>query len=271
MALGQIVRARRKNATTFLFELTLTQLAHTEGGPWVVAVGRDVTEQQAQAQRLMQQRAQLQHRAIALQSLREAERARIARALHEDLSQSIATMGLDIAWMQSHAHANMSGLDQRLSQMRECADQVVRSLRKLSAELRPLMLDDLGLSATLEWLAHQVAQRYGVRIEVSCTMDDALRLSEPVHSSLYRVAEEVLHYLGATRSVEHIALSVVLDAESAAVQMCASPMPAQASRLDVALIGVHERVEVLGGRIEVHKADKNLTIQVNLPAVQDVL
>ena len=263
MAAGRVVGARRKDGSVFPFEVTLTRLAAADA-PWVAAIGRDVTEREAAAAQLAAQRDELRHRAIVLQSMREAERGRIARELHENLGQSIAAMNLDIAWIAQHAAADVSGLDARLQQMRSCVDTVVGALRRLSSELRPLMLDDLGLAATLEWLANQAWQRHGIRVDVHCAIDDS-RLGEPVHSSLYRVAEEILRYLGSSGAVRKATLVVEQAGDMVQVGIEADARPPADASPVAGLMSVQERVTLLGGRIEVEDAAHGMAVRVRFP------
>lgn len=264
MADGRVVAARRKDGGEFPFEVTLTRLAPASGPAWVAAIGRDVSEREAAAAQLAAQRAELRNKALVLQSMREAERGRIARELHDDLGQHIAAMSLDIAWIEQHATADIDGLGERLQQMRHCVDTVVGALRRLSSELRPLMLDDLGLAATLEWLAHQAWQRHGIRVDVHCAIDDR-GLGEPVHSSLYRVAEEILQYLGASGAVHKVSLVVEQAGDAVQVGIEADAESAAQVPPAAALMGVQERVALLGGRIEIEHAARGMTVRVRVP------
>jgi PAS domain S-box-containing protein len=263
MAGGRVVAALRKDGSEFPFEVTLTRLESTAGLQWVAAIGSDVTEREAAAARLARQDAELRNKALALQALREAERGRIARELHENLGQHLAAMSLDTAWIEQYAKADSDGLDQRLAQMRQSIGTVVGALRKLSSELRPLMLDDLGLAATLDWLAQQAWQRHGIKVDVHCAID-ASGIDEPVHSSLYRVAEEILHYLGTSRTVRQVALSVEQAPDAVRVGISADAVPPP-EHSDAALASVHARTAILGGRIEIEHLDKGMTVRVTLP------
>lgn len=262
MASGRVVAACRKDGTTFPFEVMLVHLAPTWRENWVAAIGRDVSERETSIAVVERQAAELRRNALALQSLREAERGRIARELHDNLGQHVAGMSLDIGWLEQHASADIDGLDIRLRHMREGVDTALGTLRKLSADLRPLMLDDLGLGATLEWLAQRAWQDHGLKVDVSCTIE-MQTIGEPMHSSLYRVAEEVLHYLGG--GVRQASLLVQQDGDVVRITIRADGVPQRETPPDRALIGVRERAALLGGRLDIESPDERLTVRVSFP------
>jgi signal transduction histidine kinase len=190
-----------------------------------------------------------------LNALREEEARRIAQALHDDAAQLIASAHFAVDEVGREADLPEAGLER----IRRSLDQIEERLRSLSHELRPPMLDDLGLPAAVEFLAASVSRRSGVRIDVESRTEG--RLPEGVEITLYRSIQEAL-----TNAVRHGRpgrISVRLGRNSHAVT-CAVRDDGQGFQIDetvstagtcgLGLLGIRERVEALSGSVRITSA-----------------
>lgn len=266
MAGGRVVSALRKDGAEFPFEVTLTRL---EAGPWTAAIGRDVSERQAAAAVIARQDDELRANALTLEAMREAERGRLARELHDNLGGTLAAMKLDVAWVEQHATSGDGALAGRLQQLRECIDAVAEALRKMSSELRPLMLDDLGLAATLEWLAQRAHEQHGLKVTLRCAVDD-MDLPAPLPSSLFRIAEETLAVLGGTATLRDAQVAVERSDGAVQIVVRAEGVPPAGTSLASALPGVYERAALFGGHVAMERDARGISVRVIVPLEPDV-
>lgn len=145
---------------------------------------RDMTE------RKMAQRA-LQHYSRRLVHAQEAERENIARELHDEIGQALTAITINLQWMQRSGAVNEIG-QPRISESIEVIEDALRRVRELSLELRPSMLDDLGLSAALSWYTSRYSERTGIATEVSGDLPTNTNVGRPIETACYRIVQEAL-------------------------------------------------------------------------------
>lgn len=138
-------------------------------------------------------RAELyQRRAVAANAGREADRQRVALQLHEDLGQRLCALSLDLHTLRSEE--KRSAPRARMGAMLDALDAALAMVRRISGDLRPAMLDDLGLDAALEWLAHDTSERLGVAVILTQDPFDP-PLDDTSAVAVYRLIEELLDHL----------------------------------------------------------------------------
>ncbi|HEX2547157.1 MAG TPA: PAS domain-containing sensor histidine kinase [Ramlibacter sp.] len=171
----------RKNGSEFPLEASISQL-HTPEGKLYTVILRDVTER-------VRAREELAAFAAEASGVREQEKSRIARELHDELAQSLTALKMDTIWLRDHA----GGDDQaqaKLAGMLKMLDTSVAAVRRIAADLRPLVLDDLGLVAAIEWVVQSFTQRTSVPCEL--VVDESLELDEPYATGVFRIVQESL-------------------------------------------------------------------------------
>jgi len=208
---------------------------------------------------------------LAAADSREAERRRVAHELHENLGQRLSALKMELATLRLGRDPAPAQDDPRIDKMLQGLDDAVATVRRLSAELRPLMLDDLGLNAAVEWLAHDWARRLGIKISVELDEIDP-PLDERSTVAMFRMVEESLaHLVGQGRAVD-LAVTLRMRADELVLSAQADHpgwQPPPQADLDTALLGLREKAQVLGGRLEVHPASPAqgvcITVRLVLP------
>jgi signal transduction histidine kinase len=205
---------------------------------------------------LKQATEQLQTLSRRLLELQETERRHIARELHDEIGQALTALKINLQAVQRLSDA--ASLAPRLLDSISIVDRTLRQVRNLSLDLRPSMLDDLGLCAALRWYTDQQAQRAGLRIKFVAAELDA-RLEPALKTACFRVAQEALTNIvrHAQASTVEVHLAVENDALHLAVRddgvgfdpAALRKHSARASSLG--LMGMEERASLMGGRIEV--------------------
>ena len=226
-------------------------------------------------ERVQARTAQLSRVLRRVISAQEDERRRVARELHDDTSQLVAAMAMTLATAGDSPSAQSSADLQRL------VDRMHDSLHRIIANLRPSVLDDLGLAAAIEWLAENQLRRAG--ISVRCELSDLqdCRADSAVEITLFRVVQESI-----TNIVKHASASAVLiqagvgpggpdDPDARLwieIEDDGSGFDPAAVRADtdtlrgVGLMGMRERMDLIGGTIEIDSApDEGTRIRIDTP------
>lgn len=239
-------------------EWTQTVLRDPAGAPrFLVGIGHDVTERNRVEASLRDSRAELRALAARLQSVREEEKARMARDLHDELGQLLTGLKMDLHWLERRISDlppsdAINALVDRAVAASELADQTVISVQRIAAELRPGALDRLGLAPALR----QEARRFEERTGIPCLarIDEASPEPPPeVATALYRICQEALtnvsRHAGASQVVVSLAADppgLVLRVEDDGRGLGGGARGAEA----LGLLGMTERAALLGGEVE---------------------
>jgi len=231
----------------------------------VQATVRDVTE-------LRRQREGLERYLSEVTKAQEQERKRIARELHDETAQDLATLLLDIEAVSRGAEGPSEQTLGRLENLRNRAEAIMQGIRRLSHELRPDILDHLGLLPALEWLADDVGMSHGIEASVEL-LGTPRRLPPEVELLLFRIAQEALSnvrkHSEATRvevrvefGSQHVGLAVTDDGRGFALPQTLGDF-ATAGKLGI--LGMQERARALGGELSVKsEARKGTTVSVRV-------
>src|SRR6185295_16736788 len=143
--------ALRADGGEFPIEASISQ--SSEGGRRLYTVIlRDITKRKEYEDMLVKQRAELREISARVQEAREEEKTLLARELHDELGQQLTAMKMDLTWLRDRLPAGDAVLEAKTAHMTGVLDQTMNSVRRISADLRPLMLDDLGLQDAVAWL-----------------------------------------------------------------------------------------------------------------------
>jgi PAS domain S-box-containing protein len=213
---------------------------------------RDVTEAKRAEEQLRASRAALRSLATRQQDIREDERTRIAREIHDSLGQALTALKLQLVAAQDAAK-EVPPLSARLAETAAMVDDLVKGVRRIATELRPPILDQLGLPAAVEWLAQDFSRRTGLRCKTTFSPTDGA-INNELATSLFRIVQEaltnVLRHAGATRV--DIELGVKSDCVMLEVNDDGSGITeAGMGPGSLGILGMRERAAALGGVLEV--------------------
>lgn len=155
-----------------------------------VVILRDITERKLFEAELHKSHAEYRALAAHLESVREAERTRIAREIHDELGQMLTGLKYDVAWLEKQ-YRDSSEVRDRLQEMNQQLKQTMDTVRRIAAELRPGVLDELGLTAAVEWLVRDFERRTGLAVRLEVTTRDLVLVREGA-TALFRVLQEGL-------------------------------------------------------------------------------
>lgn len=259
----------RRDGSFFNVSYVATPLEGT-GSAATVLVFKDITEQKRMDAELRNSRNQLRALSEFLQSVREDERTRIARELHDELGQMLTALKIDVGWLIRRLEGNQDAIPSKLDAMDNMLDKTVDAVRRISSDLRPWILDDLGLAAAMEWLAEQFSLRNGVECTLSVGDDDDLDLDSRIATTIFRIVQEALTNVSRHAEAQHVQVNVRRTDGHVVVQISDDgrgfdPVEA-ASRKRFGLLGIRERVEMLDGYVEFSSSPgAGTTVHVTLP------
>jgi signal transduction histidine kinase len=225
-------------------------------------------EQQA-AEKIRQSREQLRHLANHLQKVREEERTRIARELHDQFGQTLSVLKMDLAWLAKHLPGPDQSLQAKLDAMGAVIDATLQVLHRVCTELRPVILDDFGLAAAIQWQTEDFQGRTGIACSVILDTE-ADKLTQDESTALFRIFQETL-----TNTLRHASateISVRLWEEDARLMLEIADNGKGIANTEISsptslgLIGMRERVYGINGSIQFTGIqDKGTRVTVAIP------
>lgn len=235
----------------------------------VLGVIRDVTQQKKSETEYQDSRRQLRNLAVHLLHAREEERRKVAREIHDELGQILLALKMDLQWIEKRLDPVSPQVKEKIRVSIELADQTIQIVHRIASDLRPGILDDIGLAAAIDWLAGDFTRRNGIPCQVDFTAQ-ASRIGGNGSTSLFRIIQEALANV-ALHAQASVASVEVWEAESALVLRIHDDgqgiTEEQAgSALSLGLIGIRERVQELCGEISIlGKPGKGTTLTVTIP------
>lgn len=201
-------------------------------------------------------------RALAgrIEAAREEERTTIARDIHDQLGQALTALRLDVGWLQRRIEDD--GLRKKLDDMALTTDDLLRTVRRISAELRPGVLDTLGLRAAVDWQAEEFERRTGTKVSVTTEIGD-LQLDRDLATNVFRIFQESLTNIARHAAASHVDVTMKLDRGRLRLEVIDDGigMPEIAPRgSTLGLLGMRERARRFGGDCVIRRHEPRGTI-----------
>jgi PAS domain S-box-containing protein len=136
-------------------------------------------------------REQLRDLADYLQAAREEERTHIAREIHDEFGQALSALNMDLSWLSKRLPADQRHLAEKASAMSDLIDSTIQTVRRVATELRPGLLDDLGLAAAMEWQAEEFTERTGIDCDLYLSNEEIV-LERDLATAIFRIFQETL-------------------------------------------------------------------------------
>lgn len=262
------------SGATIHTEHFITHLYDESGGrSALLHVIRDTTARTIAEDELRSSERLMRALAARLQSVREEERARISRELHDELGGAMTGLKMDLSWISLRLSDLQGTIDetmlQRVQEMDHLIDETIQTIRRISSELRPGILDDLGLVAALDWHAREFERRTGI----TCTTSLPRALgthSSSTSTALFRIFQEILTNIARHAAAHRFHVSLVESPSDLqlTVQDDGRGITAAAMRqtTSLGLVGMRERAELLGGSFMIAPGTESGTVvRVSIP------
>jgi signal transduction histidine kinase len=261
------IETLKKGATDYVLKQRLSRLV-----PAVLRALGESKERQIRRraeERLRKSHEQLRSLSVYLQDVREEERIRIAREVHDELGQALTGLKLQLSWLCGRLPKKAKFFREKMKTLAERVDETIHTVRRIATELRPGVLDTAGLLPALEWQAQQFEKQTGIRCRVESAVQDKL-LDQDLNTAFFRIFQEtltnIIRHANATsvevRFIEtggFLVLTVkdngrgITDAEIHNTQ-------------SIGLLGMRERATLLGGELQLSgEPDGGTTVTVRIP------
>jgi signal transduction histidine kinase len=234
-----------------------------------------------------------------LQSVREDERSQIARDIHDELGQALTCLKMDLSWLSNRLSENDStqvsapthfddaarrsrsrlrngkksatqeSLLEKTKTMLKFIDGTIQTVRRISAELRPSSLDDLGLSAAIEWQVQEFQTRTGIRCKLTLPSND-ITLDQKRSTAMFRIFQETLTNVARHSNATHVTISLQKESDNLSLNVKDNGRGITENEISnsksLGLVGMRERAFLLGGEVNITGVrEKGTTVTVRVP------
>jgi PAS domain S-box-containing protein len=264
----RIVTGLRKNGEEFPIDASISKTEES-GRRFYTVILRDITARLAAEDALRHSKDELQALGAAAHMTREQEKSRIARELHDELGQLLTMLQMDVVWCKEKLPHGNDALEARLARMEGLLKSTIAATRRIASDLRPLMLDDLGLVPSLEWLVENFSQRTGIACKLTLAERD-LAVPKAHASAIFRIVQESLTNIAKHARAAHAEIAVIDGDDDVVVRVAddgigLSPSAPRKPN-SFGLFGLRERASLMGGEATITSAPgAGTTVEVHIP------
>ncbi len=271
MGAQRIVTGLRRTGEEFPIEASISQLSGQDGKLFTVIL-RDVTERVRAEEAIRRSKEELRELGNAAHEAREQEKSRVSRELHDELGQELTALQMDVAWFKQRLPEADPILIAKLDKMEALLNRTVTATRRIAADLRPLVLDDLGLMPAIEWLLEGFMQRTGIECKLKISGEE-FHGSDAQASAVFRIVQESLNNVAKHARASRveiaigqgdaqISVSVLDDGVGFVLDEARKPT-------SFGLVGLRERASMLGGRANIITTPgKGTQVEVSFPVAE---
>ena len=264
----------RKTGETVWVRLSVGIFREKSGRPaWFLPVVEDISERKQAEAEMREMRDKLHRLAIYLLSAREEERRKIAQEIHDELGQSLTAMKMDLRWVEKRLGPGTELLQDKVRGLVGMADQTISLVQRIAGEIRPRMLDDLGLAAALEWLADGFTRRTGISCRVVADFSETL-VGGNAATTLYRIVQEALTNVTRHSSAQRVAVELARRGQALELRVTDDGVGITQEQIanpgSYGILGIRERTQGLEGSVVIsgHPGrGTTIVVTVPLPAV----
>lgn len=252
----------RRNGEEFPADASVSQVSENNTKLFTVIL-RDIGEKIRKENELRRLQAELREFAVVSQSLREREKSRFARELHDELGQALTALKMDVAWIMERLPDGTEFLMAKLAGMQVILGDMMLSTRRIASNLRPLILDDLGLIPATEWLVENFMDYSCIDCQLDIP-DPSLDLPEPYATAVFRILQESLTNISKHAHASLVQISIRREDENVRLSVrdngsgFVSTDPRKPD--SYGLMGLRERAHLIGGTIQIDSAPGQGTV-----------
>lgn len=229
---------------------------------------RDISNRKHAENEIIQKNRELQELSSHLQNIREEERISIAREIHDELGQQLTGLKMDLHWLQKKLTTAEEPVKNKIEESVNLINDTIVTVRRIVADLRPAILDDLGLVSALCWHGEQIEKRFEIKVQFSTSVQH-LKIPPQIATGIFRIYQEVLTNAVKHANARHITsnldlvdetLQLVIKDDGKGMDTSATP------EKSFGLVGIRERVFILGGTFKIKsELGKGTEAQINIP------
>nr|MDQ2693884.1 PAS domain-containing protein [Pseudomonadota bacterium] len=260
-----VLRNYRRDGTLFWNELTLAPVRDGQGRvSHFVGVQNDITAR-------VQSESRLRELTMRLENLREEESLRLARKIHDELGQHLTALRWDLAWVKEHLPDQPLLLRQKVAGLDAVVDGLIKAVRHIAMELRPALLDDLGLVPAIDWLVREYRQRTGLACRFQARPGEGDPGPERTAAvALYRILQEAMTNILRHAKAQRVDILLRREPQAWVLEIKDDGVGISPAQLEgpgsLGLLGMRERALGVGGTLAVRAApDRGTVVEVRVP------
>jgi PAS domain S-box-containing protein len=260
---------RKTDGSSFAGTLTATLQNDSEGRPIFMGIIRDITQRKRQEIELRQSRRELRNLSEHLHTLLEEEKKRISRRIHDELGQQLTAFKMDLYWLNRHFFDPPSLLSEKVGSMSQILDNTIHTVQNLCEELRPALLDNLGLIDALEWQINSFRERTGLEILWNVSPRN-LNLSQENATLIFRLFQEAMNNIFLHARASRVIITLKKNANLVKFTIRDNGLGITEAQINsprsFGLLGMRERVDARGGQIKIRGlAGKGTEVAIKIP------
>ncbi len=250
------------NSHLFLFNEKLT----------VLSIARDITDRKQAEEKLRKSSKLLRELATHIQTVREEERTMIAREIHDELGQVLTVMKIQLSLLGNKLNPEQIALKVKIDSLTKLIDQSVESVQKISAKLRPTILDELGLNAAIEWQTEEFEKLTNIKCSLVLPKDD-LKLTSNKSTAIFRIFQEALTNIARHSGADKVTISLLTNQNDLNLEIIDNGKGISTEQIkDLKSLGIHgmeERALIFGGQVTLDgTSGKGTKVKVEIPIEQ---
>jgi len=229
----------------------------------------DITARKNTEEQLKQSHEEMRQLASRLQEIREEERASMAREIHDELGQQLTGLKMDISWLTKKLVPREEHIDNKLKSITELLNETIVKVRKLATELRPSILDDVGLAEAMEWQSTEFEKRSGIQVLFSAT-GPPIVIPVNISIGLFRIYQESLTNVARHAEASKVSSSLAITDHELALSITDNGKgfdpAAIGHKKTLGLLGMKERTVMMGGSYTIKShPGKGTTVCISVP------
>jgi signal transduction histidine kinase len=236
------------------------------------ALANEIQERKVAEAQLRESEVKLRALAARLISIREEERTRIAREIHDELGQRLTELKMDVSWLGKQLEGNQKPLLEKIESARRLIDSTVHFVRRISTGMRPEVLDDMGLVAAIGWQAREFQKRMGIRCRLALPPDNTV-VDREVSTAVFRIFQEILTNIARHARANSVNVRLKISGSRLSLEVMDDGIGISEAQTrghrSFGLLGMKERAQIFGGEVHVYGTSRRgTTVFVSIPLQQ---
>ena len=244
-------------------------LFNLDGSSTILSIARDITERKRAEKKLFHTSEQLRKLATRLQTIREEERTMIAQEIHDELGQYLTVLKIQNSLLINKLRKDQTFLRKKIDSILQMIDQAVEVVQKISAKLRPGVLDELGLISAIEWQANEFRERTGISCEHILPKQELVIQGQKA-TAIFRILQEALTNVARHADAKKVSVILKQQNDLLTLEITDNGRGISTSQINnpnsLGLLGMQERAMVFGGQVSIHGVPgQGTNVKVEMP------
>jgi signal transduction histidine kinase len=270
------LRNKAKDDSFYWVDTTIVPFLNETGKPYqYVVIRSDITEKKKAEELLKHSLEDIRRLASHSEKIREEERIAIAREIHDELGQQLTVLKMDVSWLNKNLSFTNDTQMLRMRDLLQTIDNTIKSVRRISSELRPSVLDDLGLIAALEWLLKDFEKRSGIKTKFSSDINE-LNIDLNTKTALFRVFQETITNVARHAQASEVIASLKIENEKLLITVKDNGkgfvINTIGDKKTLGILGIKERIGLINGEFKIDSTPgegTTIEIKVKVPVARD--